>query len=46
MGWPPLSQRRQKARLIQFYKIINSLAQVPLEGILIEVYKALEENTI
>ena len=23
LGWPPLSQRRQEARLILFYKIIN-----------------------
>ena len=29
LGWTPLSQRRQKARLILFYKIINGLAQVP-----------------
>ena len=34
-----LSQGRQDARLILFYKIINSLAQVPFEGILIEAYK-------
>ena len=26
LGWTPLSQRRQEARLIMFYKIINSLA--------------------
>ena len=26
LGWPPLSQRRQEARLIQFYQIINGLA--------------------
>ena len=39
LGWPPLSQRRQKARLILFYKIINGLAQVPFEGILVEAYK-------
>ena len=31
LGWPPLSQRRQEARLILFYKIINSLAQVPFK---------------
>ena len=35
----PLSQRRQKARLILFYKIINGLAQVPFEGVLVEAYK-------
>ena len=31
LGWPPLSQRRQEAQLILFYKIINSLAQVPFK---------------
>ena len=39
LGWPPLSQRRQEAQLILFYKIINGLAQVPFEGLLIEAYK-------
>ena len=39
LGWTPLSQRRQEARLILFYKIINSLAQVPFEGVLVEAYK-------
>ena len=40
LGWPPLSQRRQEARLIVFfYKIINGLAQVPIEGVLVEAYK-------
>ena len=39
LGWMPLSQRRQEARLILFYKIINGLAQVPFEGVLVEVYK-------
>ena len=34
LGWTPLSQRRQEARLILFYKIINGLAQVPFEGVL------------
>ena len=38
-GWTPLSQRRQEARLILCYKIINGLAQVPFEGVLVEVYK-------
>ena len=36
--WTPLSQRRQGARLILFYKIINGLAQVPFEGVLVEAY--------
>ena len=39
LGWPPLSQRRQEARLILFYKIINGLAQVPFESVLVEAYK-------
>ena len=43
LAWPPLSQRKQEARLILFCKIINGLAQVPFEGVLVE---ALEENTI
>ena len=38
-GWTPLSQRRQEARLILFYKIINGLAQVPFECVLVEAYK-------
>ena len=29
LGWPPLSPKRQEARLILFYKIINGLAPVP-----------------
>ena len=32
LGWTPLSQKRQEARLILFYKVINGLAQVPFEG--------------
>ena len=48
LGWTPLSQRRQEARLILFYKIarlilfykiINGLAPVPFEGVLVEAYK-------
>ena len=39
LGWTPLSQRRQEARLILLYKIINGLAQVPFEGVLVEAYK-------
>ena len=38
LGWMPLSQRRQEARLILFYKIINGLSQVPFEGVLVEAY--------
>ena len=39
LGWTPLYQRRQEARLILFYKIINGLAQVPFEGVFVEAYK-------
>ena len=39
LGWTSLSQRRQEARLILFYKIINGLAQVPFEGIHVKAYK-------
>ena len=39
LGWTPLSQRRQEARLILFYKIITGLAHVPFEGVLVEAYK-------
>ena len=39
LGWTPLSQRRQEARLILFYKIINGLAQLPFKGVLVEAYK-------
>ena len=44
LGWPPLSQTRQEARLILFYKIINGLAQVPFEGVLVEAYKGTRRN--
>ena len=39
LGWPHLSQRRQEPQLILFYKIINGLAQVPFECVLVEAYK-------
>ena len=39
LGWTPISQRRQEARFILVYKIINGLAQVPFEGVLVEAYK-------
>ena len=35
LGWPILSKRRKDARLILFYKIINNLAQVPHEHIIL-----------
>ena len=44
LGWPPLSQRRQEARLILFYKIINFLTQVPFEVVLVEAYKGTRRN--
>ena len=40
----PLSQRRQEAQLILFYKIINDLAQVLFEGVLVEVYKGTQRK--
>ena len=39
LWWPPLSHKRQEARPILFKKIINGLAQVPFEGVLVEAYK-------
>ena len=39
LGWPPHSQRRQEVRLILVYKIINGLAQVPFEGVLVEAFE-------
>ena len=39
LDWPILSKRRKDARLILFYKIINNLAQVPHEHILIKAYE-------
>ena len=45
LGWTPINQRRQEARLILFYKIINGLSQVPFEGILVEAYKGTRRNT-
>ena len=39
LGWAPLSPRRQEARLILFYQIINGLAQMPFEGVLVQAYK-------
>ena len=39
LGWSPPYQRRQEAQLILFYKMINGMAQLPFEGVLIEAYK-------
>ena len=38
LGWMHLSQRRQEAQIILFYKIINGLAQVPFEDVVVEAY--------
>ena len=46
LGWPPLSQKRQAARLILFYTIINGLGQLLFECVLIESYKGTRRNTI
>ena len=37
--WPPLSLRKHEPRLILFYTIINGLAEMPFECVLIEAYK-------
>ena len=39
LGWHSLSKRRKDARLILFYKIINNLAKVPHEHILVKAYE-------
>ena len=39
LGWHSLSKRREDARLILFYKIINNLAKVAHEHILIKAYE-------
>ena len=39
LGWTPLYQRRQEVRRILFYKIINGMAQVPFESVIVEAYK-------
>ena len=45
LGWTPLSQRKQEARLILCYKIINGLAQQePFEGVLVKAYKGTRRN--
>ena len=44
LGWPPFSQQRQEPRLILFYKILNGLAQVPFEGVLIDAYKGIRRK--
>ena len=47
LGWPPLSQRCQEARLILFYKIINGLAEMTFEGFLVEAYNGIRrKNTM
>ena len=39
LGWHSLSKRREDARLILLYKIINNLAKVPHEHILVKAYE-------
>ena len=39
LGWHSLSKMREDARLILFYKIINNLAKVPHEHILVKAYE-------
>ena len=39
LGWHSLSKRREDARLILFFKIINNLAKVPHEHILAKAYE-------
>ena len=39
LGWHSLSKRREDARLILFHKIINNLAKVPHEHILVKAYE-------
>ena len=39
-----LKRDRIEARLILFYKIINGLAQVPFEGVLVEAYKGIRRK--
>ena len=46
LGWPPLSQMSQEAQLIMLCNIINGLAQVPIEDVLLRCIRALEDNTI
>ena len=41
LGWHSLSKRREDARLILFYKIINNLAKVPHEHILVKAYEGI-----
>ena len=45
LGWTPLSQRRQEARLILFYITINVWHLCPLKASLMRRIRVLEENT-
>ena len=45
LGWHSLSKRREDARLIPFYKIINNLAKVPHEHILMKAYGGTRRKT-
>ena len=46
LGWPPLSQRRQEARLVVFYKITTVWHKCHSKAFLLRRIRALEENTI
>ena len=46
LGWPPLSERRQEARLILFTKLLTVLYKCPSKTYLLRCIRALEENTI
>ena len=39
LGWPPLFQETGGLTYILSYKLINGLAQVPFEGVLVEAYR-------
>ena len=44
LSWHSLSKRREDARLILFYKIINNLAKVPHEHILVKAYEGTQRK--
>ena len=45
LGWTPLSERRQEARLILFYKMINGWHRCPSKASLLRHIRVLEEST-
>ena len=46
LGWHSLSKRREDAKLVLFYKIINNLAKVPHEHILTRLMRVPGRKTI